>query len=439
MTQLEDTLDDPQSVVLRVRAASLEVTAGPDAGKRARVDRPVLVVGTGRAADLVLTDDTVSREHVRISLGEAGVRLVDEGSKNGTWTGTTRVADVTLTADTTITVGATTLALRIEPETTDIHLSARSRFGGAVGVSDSMRHVFSALERAAEADVAVLIEGEPGVGKQTLARAVHETSPRAAGPFVMVDCAALSPALLEDELFGHAKGAIEPEGDAREGALELARGGTLHLRDVDALPPELQPRVERALEAAGPAVRVVATTEHHASDLGEFRKSLLLRLSVARVRVPPLRDRLDDVLPIAEALLRMHTGDASSALPRDLAAMLTTYRWPGNVRELENVVLRYAALGARDREGLFGSGATRAMTPDGAALLNDLAMLPYHDARRHLLERFEQTYIESVLERAGGVVAKAAELAGVARPSFYRMVERQRERDRGPRSGRGKG
>jgi len=439
---LTDTLDDDRGHVLRARAASLEVTAGPDQGKRARLDRPVLVVGSGEAADLRLSDETVSREHVRLSLLPDGVHVRDEKSKNGTWLGAVRIESALLAGDALLTIGATSLAVRIDAEPSEIALWDGDRFGATIGVDGAMRHVFGRLARAAATDVAVLIEGEPGVGKGALARGVHQASARAQGPLVVVDCASLSEALLDDELFGHEPGLFEGTGEARAGAFELAAGGTLVLDEIDALGPDLQAKVDAALESkaarragasedVGFDARIVATAQQPLAELvaaGAFRQELYYRLSVARVHVPPLRDRPSDVEPIATQFFRDALGDPNAELPVELASLLGAYLWPGNVQELHNVVLRFATLGARDREALFGSGAFASAA--GMPSLEQLAQMPYHEARQAVLDRFEDAYLPSVLERAGGVVSKAAELAGIARPSFYRMVDRQKARKR---------
>lgn len=434
-----DTLDDHKDA-LRARAAGLEVTAGPDAGLRARLDRPVLLVGSGAACDVRLTDDTVSRAHLRLSLGQDGVHVRDEGSKNGTWMGGVRIESVVLAADALLQLGATSLAVRIDAEHTSIALHPGGRFGESIGASEAIRHVYATLARAAETDATVLLEGEPGVGKDALARAIHAASPRRHAPLVSVDCAGFSAMLLEDELFGHEPGAFEGTGEERAGAFEEAHGGTLVLEEISALPADLQAKLATALEALATTrvggeekrafdVRIVSTSQRPLADLvaaGLFRQDLYYRLSVARANVPPLRDRPDDVLPIATHFLREATHDSGAELPAELAGMLVAYRWPGNVRELRNVVLRYATLGARDRDALFGTGAFGDRR--GLPSLEELGQLSYHDARQKVLERFEDAYIPAILERAGGVVSKAAELAGVARPSFYRMVDRQRAR-----------
>ena len=423
------------TTTLAVRAATLEVLNGHDAGRTARVDRPLFVIGSGESADLRLGDSTVSREHVHLSLSVAGLRVRDEGSKNGTWLGGVRIADALLTADTTLGLGASSLAVRIESTSLGLPLSANQSFGAAIGVSAPMRNLFSILERAAPSDVTVLLEGESGVGKELLARAVHEHSPRRGGPFVTVDCGSIPSGLVEAELFGHERGAFTGAVDARIGFFEQADGGTLFLDEIGELPLDLQPKLLRALEqrAVRPVggkgdrsvdVRIVAATNRRLAEAarrGEFRQDLFYRLAVVRVTIPPLRDRPEDVLPIASMMLRRVMRDPRAEIPPDLAAMLRSYTWPGNARELRNVIERYTLLGATTAGALFDAD-------EEAGGGDDFADLPYGEARRAALERFEERYFPAVLDRCGGVVARAAEHAQVARPSFYRMLERVRSR-----------
>src|SRR5215472_14628969 len=341
--------------LLRLRAVNLEVKSGTDVGRRVRIDRPMFIIGTGETADLRLTDQTVSREHLRVSLLPNGIHLVDEGSTNGSWIGGVRIADVILTQDTALDLGTTAIALRIESGPLDLPISDNAAFGTAIGVSAAMRHLFAVLERASASDVTVLLEGESGVGKEVLARGVHEKSARTTGPFVAVDCGAIPSGLIEAELFGHEKGAYTGATEARKGVFEQADGGTLFLDEIGELPLDLQPKLLRVLEQRevrplGTAVsrpvnvRVIAATNKRlaeAAHKNEFRRDLFYRLAVARVTVPPLRDRPEDIVPLAKAFLRVALNDPGAELPVDLGAMLTSYRWPGNVRELRNVIDRY--------------------------------------------------------------------------------------------------
>jgi transcriptional regulator with PAS, ATPase and Fis domain len=196
----------------------------------------------------------------------------------------------------------------------------------------------------------------------------------------------------------------------------------------------MRPKLLRALEqrevrpvgarAARPVdVRVIAATNRRlaeASRTNEFRSDLFYRLAVVKATVPPLRERPEDVLPIARALLRALKHDPLADFSADFASLLTAYAWPGNVRELRNVVERHAALGV-EGGGLFGHAEAVERSAD-----DELARLPYHEARKIVLDRFEETYVPKLLERAEGNVSRAAELAGIARPSLYRLLERLR-------------
>jgi two-component system, NtrC family, response regulator GlrR len=262
-----------------------------------------------------------------------------------------------------------------------------------------------------------------------LARAIHSTSNRADGPFVTIDCGALPPGVIESELFGHEKGAFTGAAASRRGAFEEASGGTLFLDEIGEIALDLQPKLLRALEQreVRPVgsnrtrpfdIRVVAATNRRLAECvqqGTFRQDLYYRLAIARVVVPPLRDRPDDIPSLAQSFLQTITGNPTATLPPDLAGMLKGYSWPGNVRELRNVIQRYAHLGITDRGQLFDSAP-------GAP--TDLSELPYHEARRITVESFERGYVTRVLERVGGVVTRAAEEAQIGRATFYRMLER---------------
>jgi transcriptional regulator with PAS, ATPase and Fis domain len=418
---------DAKPTHLNVHAAQLLVTQGPDKGKNARIDQPSFTIGTGDECDFKLTDPAVSRNHVSILLDAKGLILRDT-SKNGTWLGGIRLRDAVLTTDTAITIGGTVIQLTLEAEAMSLPLSRQDRFGEAIGVSNAMKHVFATLERLATTDVTLLLEGESGVGKDLLSREVHRQSPRRDQPFVIVDCGSIPENLIESELFGHEKGAFTGATESRAGVFVEADGGTLFLDEIGELPLAMQPKLLRSLEqreirpVGGKAarkvdVRVIAATNRRLPELvkkGTFRSDLYFRLAVAKLTVPALRDRPDDIIPTATALLRSRSGDPNATLPPDFCALLKSYNWPGNVRELANVIERFAVLGRAEAQ-LFDANTTAS---------DDLSHMPYHEARRIVLERFEREYLPGVLERAGGVVARAAELAQVARPSFYRMMER---------------
>jgi transcriptional regulator with PAS, ATPase and Fis domain len=414
------------------------VIKGPDTGRSAKIEQPTFVIGGGEQADFRLRDSSVSREHLRLTLGPVGVRLRDEGSKNGTLLHGARVHDMTLTNDATVTLGETTLTLSLATGSVELPTSPSTRCGEAVGTSLIMRNLFARIEEAAPSNLTILLEGESGVGKDVLARAIHLKSARSEGPFVVADCSAIPPGLIESELFGHERGAFTGADRDRQGLVDEANGGTLFLDEIGELPLEMQPKLLRMMEQrevrplganrAHPVdVRVVAATNRRLAEAarsGEFRSDLYYRLAVVQLSVPPLRDRSDDILPIALSMLRAIKADEKADLAPDFASMLLAYAWPGNVRELRNVVERYAVFGLEGSE-LFDNEAAREAkaSRSGAALAN----LSYHEARRIALDRFDGEYLPRVLDRAGGHVGTAADMAGVTRSSFYRMLERSRK------------
>jgi len=299
-----------------MRGVSLLVESGPDAGQSARLDGPgTIAIGADEGADLRLRDELVSRHHARLTFDGKDLLLIDDGSRNGTWVGTMRISRAVLTADTRFGVGKTVLSLRIDAEARVVEVSDVTAMGDAIGVSPAMRHVFSLLERASPSDVTVLLEGESGVGKEVLARAIHTHSARANEPFVIVDCGAIPATLVESELFGHERGAFTGAATARTGLFEQADGGTIFLDEIGELPIDMQPKLLRVLEArevrpVGSTksrtvnVRVVAATNRNLAEevkRNTFRSDLYYRLAVARVRVPPLRDRPDDIPALANA------------------------------------------------------------------------------------------------------------------------------------------
>lgn len=427
---------------IRLKGASVEVIAGPDRGTSFKMESPTMIVGKGFDADMRLSDEGVSRRHLQISSTPQGLVLRDLGSRNGTFVGGCRVTEGTVVDDVTLHVGETTLMVRLIDKGLDLQLSPNNRFDSAIGNSFAMRHVFGLLERVVGSSTTVLFEGESGTGKEILAHAVHARSPRAEGPFVVVDCASIPENLIESELFGHERGAFTGAIASRAGAFESADGGTVFLDELGELPLAQQAKLLRALEnrevrrVGGNKpiplnVRVIAATNVRLDDAvrrGKFREDLYYRLAVVRVMVPPLRDRKEDIPALAQHFLTRLRGE-SSELPTELVRVLLAHSWPGNVRELRNVVERWATFENARPEVLFGQSFSRASQHEdapGAAGIGDLAVLPYHEAKRRALEAFDRAYFPEVLRRVNGVIAKAAELAQVPRPSFHRMLSRAR-------------
>jgi DNA-binding NtrC family response regulator len=403
------------------------VTRGRDKGKEATATRPDFVVGTQEACDLVLTDPTVSRSHLSIETRPEGFRLRDLGSTNGTSVAGLRVVEAFIDPGADISVGETRLRFATRSAALELPLYAGDAFGSLLGRSIAMRQVFALLARAAPTDATILLLGETGTGKDLAAEALHQASRRAAGPFVVVDCSAIPDALMESELFGHERGAFTGAVDKRVGAFEAAHGGTVFLDEIGELPLELQPKLLRVLErkTVKPVggnttrdvdVRVVAATHRDLRaeiNRGAFREDLFFRLSVITVRLPPLREREEDVAALAERFWRQVGG--TDALPSELRPRLVGQRWDGNVRELRNLVERARTLGA-------GLAFVDAPTSSDDRELGVDVSVPFKEAKRRLVERFERPYLTQLLAAHHGNVSAAARQAGLDRVHLIKLL-----------------
>jgi DNA-binding NtrC family response regulator len=423
--------------------ARLRVLAGPDAGLE--IDLPPIgaVIGADPGCDVVLADPAVSSRHCMIAPATHGFTVTDLGSKNGTLLDGARIGKITAAAGAVLNVGRTLVELLPADEMIDIPPSASDRFGAMAGTSVAMRQVFAILERAARSDSSVLLLGESGTGKELAARAIHDASPRAQGPFVVFDCGAATDTLIESDLFGHVRGAFTGAAGDRTGAFAAAHGGTLFLDEIGDLPIGLQPKLLRMLEAGEVTplggrkterfdVRVVAAT--HRDVWGEvarggFRGDLYYRLAVVEVHLPPLRQRHGELPGLVELFLeRAGRTDLAAQVERGGAAIdkLTRYHWPGNVRELRNVIARAVALAGPD-DGLDALPILLRPTtaaPPSSAPPPALADRPFHEAKDDLIARFERDYLVDLLARAGGNLSEAARKAGLERKFLYKLLDR---------------
>jgi two-component system, NtrC family, response regulator AtoC len=324
--------------------------------------------------------------------------------------------------------------LRRENASLKTALAGEFNVSGIVGRSAGMKEVVSILERIAPTDVPILIEGESGTGKDLIARAAHALSRRASGPYVALNMSAIPENLAEAELFGYEKGAFTGAELARAGFFAEAQGGTLFLDEVGLLPPSLQPKLLRVLQdgefipvgSRKPQradVRIIAATNEDLAKnvkAGKFREDLWFRLRVVPVRLPPLRERLEDVPALVEHFVKKHSLRLSRPpLQPDADAMraLLDHPWPGNIRELEHAVERGLLL-AR------GETLTRADLPPEIAAPPHENGSPGEGRYRRARDGWERKFFEDLLREAEGSVARAAELAGIHRSTLYEKLTR---------------
>ena len=457
----------------RFNAYVLKVTE-PETGEVThRVDVPHATAGTLGTNTIVLNDETVSRVHFEILATKDGFRLKDLGSSNGTWVDGVRTFDTYLRPSARIRAGNAQILFEILSEEHERPASARDRFGPLIGQSRPMREMYALLEQIAPTNLTVLVLGESGTGKELIAEAIHKASPRAGGPFVVFDCSAVPANLIEAELFGHEKGAFTGADARRTGYLEEADGGTLFLDEIGELPIDLQPKLLRAVEkrevkALGSSrtklvdVRLIAATNRDLSgevNSGTFRSDLYYRLAVMQVRVPPLRERLDDLPVLIHHFLTTSVPDGrlrDSILwqfEQDDYRRLRERFWHGNVRELRNVVEQSIVFGP---DSALGGSPSRASAVDAdptapvaaagdwnedvvtteaeadvAAqasargfrfpLNPDETML---DQKQRILGMFERTYLEQVMKKFDGNFSRASAHAGLDRSYFKRLLKK---------------
>jgi len=314
--------------------------------------------------------------------------------------------------------------------------AARSR-------NPAMLEQMDRCRRAAATDATMMILGESGTGKEVTARQIHQLSPRKDGPFVPVECSAMPGSLIESELFGYERGAFTGAERTKKGLIESADGGTLFLDEIGDLGVELQTRLfrfveERALRRLGGLAQVrvdcrilCATNQDLEAKIkeGKFREELYYRLSVVTVKLPPLRERPEDIQHLAHFFLERFSrryGKSIAGSPQFYEA-LTRQRWPGNVRQLKNVMERLTAL---HPGGMLGPEDIEEDSPNVGSAAT-LSALPWKDAREQYLAGFEAAYAQAVLARCGGNVSAASRSAGVDRKTFYALLKRDRESQSG--------
>ncbi len=434
--------------------AMLSVSISSGMSVEIRLGLKEIRIGRSKEADLLLPDPSVSRFHARIFRVGDQYYLADK-SKNGTFVDGKRISQVQLEGGFVFQVGPYRILFSREsrmhsvpepptvspgtgteqlPVSENRAIKNKSVAGlGMIGQSPALTRLLDDIRKVAISDFPVLIEGETGSGKELVSRGIHESSGRKKGPFVVVNCGAISAELIESELFGHEKGAFTGATAQRRGAFEIAHGGTIFLDEIGELPIRLQPKLLRALEqkeikrVGGNEpilvdVRVLAATNRNLREdvsSKNFRDDLYFRISTISLQVPPLRDRREDILPIAMHFLMdgaSKTNRAAPELSRPAEEILSSYDWPGNVRELRNAIQRAVvmcdgpSLGPRDFSFLL---PTNPVSQEG---LGDKSLTRW--------EQSEKNNILAELSRQKGNKTRTARELGIAKSTLFEKLKK---------------
>ncbi len=428
---------DDDATSLSFQKYKLVVIEGPQEGTEYVVDQDLVRVGTSRSNDLVIEDHTVSRRHFEIEIADEGAVIRDLGSTNGTDVEGCRIQKAYLHPGARIGAGEVVLVFQPMRERVEIPLSPDNAYGQMLGRSSKMRALFHLADRVAGRDTTVMITGETGTGKGLLAEEIHAHSPRKDKPFVTVDCSTIPSHLMESELFGHVKGAFTGAVSTRAGAFVEADGGTIFFDEIGELPAVLQPKLLRALEkreikpvgttdTVRVDVRILAATNRNLRaevENGNFREDLFFRLGVFDLKIPPLRERKEDISFLAREFLLALSADPDRRFGDDAMRLLERHDWPGNVRELRNVIERVAHLVDEpiiDRVSMMSTSITgvgpNPLTSGSVGRGN----LPFHTAK----EMAEKEYLIDLLRRHRFNVSAAARTAQIHRQSLHRLLRK---------------
>ena len=428
------------------RAQGLAVVAGPASGAKRLIDEEEIRVGKAPTNHLCLADPTVSRFHCVVERTARGLLLRDLGSFNGTQVGGCWVESAYLTPEVPIQLGNTVLQVFVA-EMGEPVAAAREMPPRILGDSPAMQRVLSLLPRLALSGATVLLEGETGTGKSMVAQLLPRIGPRASGPFMVVDCGALSPTLIESELFGHERGSFTGANERRIGVFEAAHGGSIFLDEIGELPLDLQPRLLRALEERSIRrlgstrsipidVQIIAATNRNLRQLverGAFRADLYYRLEALQLTIPPLRERPDDIPILVDHFCQRTRADVLPEAVDQMKRDFLTRPWPGNVRQLRNAVERAVLLSAWTPDDVGPTPPrienTPAAIPDELGFAdNDPAVfsVPFRVAKEKAVERWERGYLNLLMRHAEGNISKASRLVQVDRTHLRELLKRHR-------------
>ncbi len=396
-----------------------------------------LKIGKESDNDVVVDHPTMSRNHLVITRQGDRFLVEDLKSTNGTFIDGAQVQVAYLRPGALLELGDVQLRIQAKHAPVEIAPTNEDRLGDLVGVSLPMRQIFALLSRISPTDSTLLLVGETGCGKGAAAKTVHQLSPRAAGPFIVFDCASVSDSLIESELFGHEKGAFTGAVNQRVGCLERADGGTLFLDEIDDLALDLQPKLLRALEdrefrrlgaSTAPIrfdTRVVVASKKDLwaeTKAGRFREDLYFRLSVFTVSLPSLRDRKEDIPLLVDAFAGSKLWER---LPPQVREQFNNHTWPGNVRELRNALER--AKHMSDMPELASEVLLREVAVPSSTQGETLPVNfggPFKECKEELVRAFEREYLTRLVARSHGNIAKAARDAGLDRKHLYSLLHK---------------
>jgi transcriptional regulator with GAF, ATPase, and Fis domain len=422
------------------RGFRLEVLRGPNAPSRRLIDVAEFRIGKASANHLALADPAVSRFHCVIEYTPRGLLLRDLGSTNGTQVGNCWIERAYLNPMVPIQIGRTTLQVVAMESGRAPPVPEPPRESPMLGSSPAVERLLAALAAIDKSGVTVLLEGETGTGKSLLAETIHQCGPRQQGPYVVVDCGAIAPTLIESELFGHERGAFTGATERRVGAFEAANGGTIFLDEVGELPLQMQPKLLRALEertikpvgstqSVRVNVQVVAATNRdlrEAVSQGDFRADLYYRLDSLRLRLPPLRDRPQEIPALIEKFARRIRPDIDAGFLDGLTQALNARQeWPGNIRELRNSVEKAILLGELPNQMTGPVEVPAALTAQSGASAGSFdADTSFRDAKDRAMADWERVFLRSLVDHARGNLSLAARLVQMDRGHLRSLLRR---------------
>lgn len=399
-----------------------------------------ITLGSAPDNDVVIVDPTVSRNHAEILRCGEGYLLRDLESTNGTSLDRVRVREGYLGTGMDLVLGSVPVRFDAATDIVDREPIEARKLGDMVGESEAMRRLFAVVQQVAPTDVAVLLLGETGTGKEVVARTLHHLSRRAEKPLIVVDCSAIPANLMESELFGHERGSFSGAVTSRQGLFELAHQGTLFLDEVGELPLELQPKLLRALESStvrrigghrqlNVDFRLVTATHRNLSEMvarGDFRADLYYRLNVIPIQLPPLRARRGDIELLLRhflASMKVAPGAGDVAVARVLE-VVDGLELRGNVRELRNLLARALAT---PQGSLAESPWEPVEMADAPATTREIA--DFKRAKEALVADFERDYLTGLMAQTRGNVSAAARVAGLDRKYLRQLLRRHRLAD----------